>query len=84
MKKKKSAKKAKRIVVTLSNRDYMKLTEIARRDKALRPVVAKRLIKSQLATIAIEKQPKVAPNQLGLFDAVQLDINTFISTNKNK
>ena len=73
-KNKKNSKKAKRIVVTLSSRDYEKLSEIAHRDKATRPVVAKRLIRSQLAIIAIEKQQKVAANQLGLFDVVQLDI----------
>lgn len=72
--KKKKKNKPKRIVVALSSRDYAKLTDIARRDKATRPVVARRLIKSQLATIVIEKQPKVAANQLGLFDSIQLDI----------
>lgn len=73
-KKKKNSKKAKRIVVTLSSRDYEKLSEIARRDKATRPVIAKRLIRNQLATITIEKQQKVVANQLGLFDSVQIDI----------
>lgn len=72
--KKKKKNRPKRIVLTLSNRDYEKLTDIARRDKATRPVVAKRLIRSQLAAIVIEKQQKVAANQLGLFDTVQLDI----------
>ena len=74
MNKKKHSKKAKRIVVTLSSRDYEKLSAIACRDKATRPVVAKRLIKSQLAAIVIEKQQKVVANQLGLFDSVQIDI----------
>lgn len=73
-KKKKNSKKAKRIVVTLSSRDYEKLSEIARRDKATRPVIAKRLIRNQLATITIEKQQKVVANQLCLFDSVQIDI----------
>lgn len=61
-------------MVTLSSRDYEKLTEIARRDNATRPVVAKRMIKKQLASIAVEKQQKAVANQLGLFDTVQLDI----------
>ncbi|MCR5065214.1 MAG: hypothetical protein K6A67_05530 [Bacteroidales bacterium] len=73
-KKKKNSKKAKRIVVTLSSRDYEKLSEIARRDKATRPIIAKRLIRNQLATITIEKQQKAVANQLGLFDSVQIDI----------
>lgn len=73
-KKKKNSKKAKRIVVTLSSRDYEKLSEIARRDKATRPVIAKRLIRNQLATFTIEKQQKAVANQLGLFDSVQIDI----------
>ena len=73
-KKKKNSKKAKRIVVTLSSRDYEKLSEIARRDKATRPVIAKRLIRNQLATITIEKQQKAVANQLGLFDTLQIDI----------
>lgn len=73
-KKKKNSKKAKRIVVTLSSRDYEKLSEIARRDNATRPVIAKRLIRNQLATITIEKQQKAVANQLGLFDSVQIDI----------
>ena len=72
--KKKKKNKPKRIVVTLSNRDYAKLSEIARRDNATRPVVAKRLIRNQLAAIVIEKQQKAVANQLGLFDSVQLDI----------
>lgn len=74
MQKKKKKNKPKRIVVTLSSRDYEKLSEIARRDKATRPVVAKRLIRSQLAAIVIEKQQKAVANQLGLFDVVQIDI----------
>lgn len=74
MLKKKKKNKPKRIVVTLSSRDYDKLTDIARRDKATRPVVAKRLIRSQLAAIVIEKQQKAVANQLGLFDSVQIDI----------
>ena len=83
-KKKKNSKKAKRIVVTLSSRDYEKLSEIARRDKATRPVIAKRLIRNQLATITIEKQQKVVANQLGLFDTLQIDIfnNTVVVNNK--
>lgn len=72
--KKKKKNRPKRIVVTLSSRDYEKLTEIARRDNATRPVVAKRMIKKQLASIAVEKQQKAVANQLGLFDTVQLDI----------
>lgn len=72
--KKKKKNRPKRIVVTLSSRDYEKLTEIARRDKATRPLVAKRMIKKQLASIVVEKQQKAVANQLGLFDTVQLDI----------
>lgn len=74
MQKKKKKNKPKRIVVTLSNRDYAKLSEIARRDKTSRSIVARRLIRSQLAAVVIEKQQKVAANQLGLFDSVQIDI----------
>lgn len=83
MKKKKKKNKPKRIVVTLSARDYEKLTDIARRDKATRPVVAKRLIKSQLAAIVIEKSQKLVANQLGLFDTLQLDIMGGVSKSEN-
>lgn len=74
MKKKKPAKKAKKIVVTLSHTDYEKLCAYAKSQGASRPLIAKRLIKSQLATLAIEKQQRLSKNQLGLFDSMQLDI----------
>ena len=67
MKKKKKKNKPKRIVVTLSARDYEKLTDI----------------KSQLAAIVIEKSQKVAANQLGLFDTLQLDIMGGVSKSEN-
>lgn len=82
MKKKKPAKKAKIIVVTLSHTDYEKLCAYAKSQGASRPLIAKRLIKAQLATLAIEKQQRLSKNQLGLFDSMQLDI--FNGTSKTE
>lgn len=74
MKKKKSTKKAKKVIVTLSARDYDKLTLLAQKQNVSRPLVAKRLLRSQLSTLALEKQQKQSENQLGLFDSMQIDI----------
>lgn len=74
MKKKKSTKKAKKVIVTLSTRDYDKLTLLAQKQNVSRPLVAKRLLRAQLSTLALEKQQKQSENQLGLFDSMQIDI----------
>lgn len=74
MKKKKSTKKAKKVIVTLSSRDYDKLTLLAQKQNVSRPLVAKRLLRAQLSTLALEKQQKQSENQLGLFDSMQIDI----------
>ncbi len=74
MKKKKSTKKAKKVIVTLSARDYDKLTLLAQKQNVSRPFVAKRLLRAQLSTLALEKQQKQSENQLGLFDSMQIDI----------
>ncbi|MBR3960537.1 MAG: hypothetical protein IKJ81_10925 [Bacteroidales bacterium] len=74
MKKKKSTKKAKKVIVTLSARDYDKLTLLAQKQNVSRPLVAKRLLRAQLSTLALEKQQKQSENQLGLFDSMQIDI----------
>ena len=73
MKKKKSTKKAKKVIVTLSARDYDKLTLLAQKQNVSRPLVAKRLLRAQLSTLALEKQQKQSENQLGLFDSMQID-----------
>lgn len=74
MKKKKSTKKAKKVIVTLSARDYDKLTLLAQKQNVSRPLVAKRLLRAQLSTLVLEKQQKQSENQLGLFDSMQIDI----------
>ncbi len=74
MKKKKTAKKTKKITVSLTLRDFEKITMLAKEQKTSRPIVAKRLMKSQLASIQIEKNENLAKNQLGLFDSMQIDI----------
>lgn len=74
MKKKKGTKKAKKVIVTLSARDYDKLTLLAQKQNVSRPLVAKRLLRAQLSTLALEKQQKQSENQLGLFDSMQIDI----------
>ena len=68
------------MVVSLSMRDYEKLATLAASQHCSRPVAAKRLIKAQLAMIEIERREKVAKNQLGLFDSIQMDI--FNNTSK--
>ena len=82
MKKKKPVKKAKKIVVTISATDLEKIAALAKSQHTSRPIVARRLIKAQLATIAFEKQAKKAKNQLGLFDSMQIDI--FNGTSKTE
>jgi hypothetical protein len=82
MKKKRPAKKAKKLVVTLPYTDFERLSAYAKSQGASRPIVAKRLIKAQLAELAIEKQQRQVKNQLGLFDSMQLDI--FNGTSKTK
>ena len=74
MKKKKPAKKTKKVVLSMSMRDFEKLSAYAKSSKTSRPLAAKRLIRAQLATLAVGTKPKEAENQLGLFDSMQLDI----------
>jgi len=82
MKKKKPAKKAKKLLVTLPYTDFEKLSAVAKMQGVSRPLAAKRLIKAQLAALAVEKQQHQAKNQLGLFDSMQLDI--FNGTSKTE
>ena len=72
MKNKKNIKK--KIVVSLSLRDYNKLTALAKKENVLRPLMAKRLLCAKLSEITVEKTPQQSPNQLGLFDSLQYDI----------
>lgn len=74
MKKKKGQKKAKKITIALSSRDYEKLTRYAKQKNISRPLAAKRLLRSQLALLTMEKVTKQPKNQLGLFDSLQIDI----------
>ncbi|MBP5327641.1 MAG: hypothetical protein J6Y98_07015 [Bacteroidales bacterium] len=72
MKNKKNTKK--KIIVSLSLRDFNKLTALAKKENATRPVMARRLLGAKMAEISVEKTPKQSPNQLGLFDSLQYDI----------
>ncbi|MCR5193644.1 MAG: hypothetical protein K6D59_10100 [Bacteroidales bacterium] len=72
MKNKKNTKK--KIIVSLSLRDFNKLTALAKKENATRPVMARRLLGAKMAEISMEKTPKQSPNQLGLFDSLQYDI----------
>lgn len=83
MKKKKPAKKTKKVVLSMSMRDFEKLSAYAKSSKASRPLAAKRLIRAQLATLAVGTKPKEAENQLGLFDSMQLDIFNGTSKTRN-
>lgn len=80
MKKKRVKNKAKKITVSLSVRDYEKITQYAKEQNISRPLAAKRLLRAQLAKIQTEKVERQAKNQLGLFDSVQIDI--FNNTSK--
>lgn len=82
IRKKKVKKKAKKLTISISLRDYDKLDAFAKKQNVSRPLAAKRLLKAQLAQIAIEKQQKISENQLGLFDSMQIDI--FNSATKTK
>ena len=62
------------MTISLSERDYKKLVSYARRSGVTRPLAAKRLIRERLAAITAEKQTEVSKNQLGLFDAIQIDM----------
>ena len=74
MKVKKKQKRTKKIVLSLSERDYAKLTQCAASQNVTRSIAAKRLIHAQLATLAVERQADAEKNQLGLFDSLQIDI----------
>ena len=71
-KKKKTARR--KVILSLSVRDYEKLTLLAQRQQVSRPLLARRMVRAQLAVAAIEAKPEAARNQLGLFDSVQIDI----------
>ncbi len=74
MKTKKNGKKAKKVILTLSERDFAKLSGYAQMQHVSRPLAAKRLLHEQLAAIAIDKSQRNAENQLGLFDSLQINI----------
>ncbi|MBR3528181.1 MAG: hypothetical protein IKN84_00805 [Bacteroidales bacterium] len=82
MKAKKPVKKVRKITVSLCERDFEKITELARQQNVVRPLVAKRLLHEQLATIEIAKRQSDSKNQLGLFDSLQ--INIFNETSKTE
>ena len=82
MKKKRPAKKAKKVVVSLPYTDFERLSVYAKSQDVSRPLAAKRLIKAQLVALSVERQKKGVENQLGLFDSMQLDI--FNGTSKTK
>lgn len=82
MKKNKSTKKTKKLTVSLSMRDFDKLTAYAKKQCVSRPLAAKRLLKTQIAALVVEKQQKQSENQLGLFDSMQIDI--FNNTSRTK
>ena len=71
-KKKKTARR--KVILSLSVRDYEKLTLLAQRQQVSRPLLARRMVRAQLAVAAIEQKSEAARNQLGLFDSVQIDI----------
>lgn len=74
MKKKSTKKNAKKIVVSLSERDFKKLGEYAKTHGTTRSIAAKRMIHLQLAALQSVKSDNAPKNQLGLFDSVQLNI----------
>lgn len=82
MKKKKNTKKAKKITVTLSYTDYERISALAKTQRVSRPLLAKRLLRTQLSALAVSSTKKEAKNQLGLFDSMQLDI--FNNTSKTE
>lgn len=82
MKKKKVSNKLKKVTISLSSRDFEKLTRYAKSQKILRPLAAKRLLRAQLSTISFEKVDVQPKNQLGLFDSLQIDI--FNGTSKTE
>ncbi|MBO4307460.1 MAG: hypothetical protein J5848_04030 [Bacteroidales bacterium] len=74
MKKKSTKKKAKKIVVNLSERDFVKIGEYAKIHRTSRSIAAKRMLHMQLAALQSTKSDNAPKNQLGLFDSVQLNI----------
>lgn len=73
-KKKRASKKPKRLTISLSARDFEKLTRYAKTTGASRPLAAKRLLRQQLAAMTFEKKEVQPKNQLCLFDSVQMNI----------
>lgn len=74
MQKRKSRKKNKKIVVSISQRDYAKLTDYAREQGISRPAAVKSFVREKMKDFTAKPKEKIAPNQLNIFDAMQLTI----------
>lgn len=83
MAQKKQTKKSTKVTVTLSERDYEKLTRYAQQHDVVRPLAAKRLLHSALHDLPVDegKSPK---NQLDIFDSIQIDIFNECSVHSEK
>ena len=66
----------KRYIVALSESEMRRLTRYAKESEVDRPTALHRLISQSLRNAVADLPVKmtVAPNQLGLFDSLQLDI----------
>ena len=75
--------KPKKVVVTLSARDYAKLSAYSRSKNTSRPLAAKRLLHAKLAETDLNATPQNIKNQLSIFDIMQIDIFNGTSKSQN-
>lgn len=80
MAQKKRTKKTTTVTVTLSERDYEKLTIYAHQQRIVRPLAAKRLLHAALHQLPLQ-QDNTPKNQLDIFDSIQIDIFNECSVN---
>ncbi len=74
MQKRKTRTKNKKIVFSISQRDYTKLTSYAREKGLSRPAAVKAIVRERMKDYTAKPVEKPAPNQLNIFDMMQLTI----------
>ena len=74
MVKKNRKEKARKYILTLSEAEMYRLTAYAEADGVERPVALHRLVSQGLRKFSLASADQIDKRQLGLFDAVQIDI----------
>lgn len=82
MQKKAPKPKNKKIALTISERDYSILRNLASKQNCAPGIVARRILKEKLREQGRNSLSQGPENQLGLFDSLQIDI--FNNTSKTR